>query len=113
MIGPPDLLKDPKFKSVYYKALGAKVKESWLAKLDGPSPPTKKIKIGSTEYVFASACKNHDCADNNAVILYSAAQGAVYGKVVERRRSTLIGAPPTAVASELDRLWAAEWQQKQ
>jgi len=112
MTGPPDLLKDAKFKSAYYKALGAKVKESWLAALDGPSPPNKKIKIGSAEYVFASTCKNHDCADNNVVLLYSAAQGAVYGKVVERRRSTLIGAPPTAVASELDRLWATEWRKK-
>jgi hypothetical protein len=49
--------------------------------------------------------------DNNTVLLYSAAQGVVYGKVYRQRRSTLIGAPPLAVASELDRLWQAEWRQ--
>jgi len=37
------------------------------------------------------------------VLLCSAAQGVVYGKVYRQRRSTLIGAP--AAASELDRLW--------
>jgi len=45
------------------------------------------------------------------VLLYSAAQGVVYGKVYRQRSSTLIGAPPLAVASELDRLWQAEWRQ--
>lgn len=63
-----------------------------------------------TEYLLARACKDHDCADNNTVLLYSAAQGVVYGKVYRQRRSTLIGAPPPAVASKLDRLWQAEWR---
>jgi hypothetical protein len=113
MVGPTELLADPKFKSAYYKALGPKVKERWLAQLDGPSPPIKKIHVVGAEYIFASACKNHDCGDNNTVLLYSTAQGVVYGKIVQQRRATLIGAPPPAVASELDRLWAAEWRQKQ
>lgn len=112
MIGPPELLNDAKFKSAYYKALGAKVKESWLTTLDGPAPPIKKIKVAGTEYLFASACKNHDCADNNTVLLYSAAQGIVYGKVVQQRRASLIGAPPPVVAAELERLWLSEWRQK-
>jgi hypothetical protein len=64
-----------------------------------------------TEYLLASACKDHDCADNNAVLLYSAVQGVVYRKVYRQRRATLIGAPPPAVASESDRLWQAEWRQ--
>ena len=59
-IGPPDLLRDPKFKSAYYKGLGPKVKENWLADLDGTAPELKKVKVGGTEYVLASACKNHD-----------------------------------------------------
>lgn len=112
MTGPTDLLNDSKFKSAYYKALGPKVKETWLAKLDGPAPLLRKIKVAGTEYVLASACKNHDCGDNNTVLLYSAAQGVVYGKIVQQRRATLIGAPPPAVASELERLWLAEWRQK-
>jgi hypothetical protein len=107
------LLMDPKFKFAYYKALGPMIKEDWLAKLDGPAPLNKKVKVGGTEYVLASACKNHDCADNNTVLLYSAAQGVVYGKIVQQRRAKLIGTPPPAVAAELDRLWIAEWRQKQ
>jgi hypothetical protein len=46
-------------------------------------------------------------------LLYSVAQGVVYGKIVQQRRATLIGTPPPAVAAELDRLWIAEWRQKQ
>lgn len=106
------LLMDPSFKSAYYKALGPKVKESWLAKLDGPSPLNKKIKVAGSEYVLASSCKNKDCAENNTVLLYSAAQRVVYGKIYERGNSTLIGSPPPAVASELDRLWVSEWRRK-
>jgi len=107
---PPELLQDAKFKSIYYRALGPNVKEPWLAELDGPAPPVKKVTIGGIEYLLASACKNHDCADNNAVLLYSAAQGAVYGKILRQRRASLIGAPPPAMAAELDRLWTAEWR---
>jgi hypothetical protein len=111
IIGPPELLQDPKFKSIYYKALGPKVKEPWLAQLDGPAPPVKKIAVAGTEYLFASACKNHDCGDNNTVLLYSPTQSVVYGKIVQQRRASLIGAPPPAVVAELDRLWALEWRQ--
>lgn len=111
VIGPPELLLDPKFKSIYYKALGAKVKEPWLAQLDGPAPPVKKISVAGTEYLLASACKNHDCGDNNTVLLYSPVQGVVYGKILQQGRASLLGAPPAAIAVELDRLWAAEWRQ--
>ena len=111
MVNPWDLLQDPKFKSAYYRALGPKVKEGWLADLDGPATPTTKMNVAGNEYVFAKSCKNHDCGDNNVVMLYSAAQGKVYGKVFERRRASFIGNPSPAVAAELDRLWLAEWRQ--
>lgn len=111
MTNPWDLLKDPKFKSAYYRALGSKVKESWLADLDGPATPTTKINVAGNEYVFAKSCKNHDCGDNNVVLLYSPAQGKVYGKIFDRRRALLIGAPSAALAAELDRLWVTEWRQ--
>jgi len=111
IIGPPELLQDSKFKLLYYKALGPKVKEPWLAEIDGPAPPVKKITVAGTEYLFASACKNHDCGDNNTVLLYSPAQGVVYGKIVQQRRASLIGGPPPAIRAELDRLWAAQWRQ--
>jgi hypothetical protein len=106
------LIVNPKFKAVYYKALGPKVKERWLARLDGPSPLMKHVSVAGTEYVLASSCKNHDCAENNTVLLYSASKGIVYGKIFENGVSTLIGAPPPAVASELERLWLSEWRSR-
>lgn len=112
MLGPTALLKDPKFRSLYYRALGPKVSEAWLAKLDGPAPPMKRVKVVSVDYTLASACKNHDCGDNNAVLLYSPNRSVVYGKIFQRGRTTLIGAPPPAVAAELDRLWLAEWRSR-
>jgi hypothetical protein len=108
---PWDLLSDRKFKSAYHKVLGPKVREDWLATLDGPAVPTSKINVAGSEYVFASSCKNHDCADNNVVLLYSPTLGKVYGKVFDRRRASLIGNPPAPVVAELDRLWVATYRQ--
>lgn len=104
------LVQDPTAKAAYYKALGPLVREPWLASLDGPSPQNKPLKLAHTEFILASACKNHDCADYNTVLLYSAAENVVYGKVFQRGRSTLIGAPPPAVATALEKLWKAEWR---
>jgi len=109
---PWDLLADPKFKSAYFKALGAHINEDWLTHLDGPATPNRKLTVAGQEYLFAKSCKNHDCSDNNLVLLYSADRGVVYGKLLLRRRGSLIGDPPPAVATELDRLWAAEWRQR-
>jgi len=103
-------LKDPKFKSVYYKALGPIVSENWLATLDGPATPNSKMTVAAHEYLFDKSCKNPDCSDNNLVFLCSAARGVVNGKLLLRRRGSLIGNPATAVSRELDRLWAAEWR---
>jgi hypothetical protein len=104
------ILLDPKAKKAYYKALGPLVKEPWLANLDGPSKENRKVMVDGKEYLLAISCKNHDCYDNNTVLLYSAAQGILYGKIHQGGKSTLIGAPPPAVASELERLWAAQWR---
>jgi len=62
--------------------------------------------------VLAAVCKNHDCADNNTVLLYSASKGVVYGTIYERGKSTLTGEPPPAVAAELPKLWKIEWRQQ-
>ena len=113
LLGPPDLLKDQAFKRSYTKALGPLAKEPWLMKLDGPAPPVKKVQVVGREYQLASVCKNHDCADNNMVLLYAAASQTVYAKVFQRGRSTLIGAPPAPVAAELERLWTSEWRRGQ
>jgi hypothetical protein len=42
--------------------------------------------------------------------LWSGVQDVVYGKVFQRGKSTLIGAPPPAVATELERLWKTEFR---
>jgi hypothetical protein len=109
-LGASGLLYSAKAKATYYKALGPLSKEPWLAKLDGPSPQNKKVKVAGADYVLLSACKNHDCFDNNAVLLYSGAQDVVYGKVYQRGKSTLIGAPPPAVAAEFEKLWKSEFR---
>jgi hypothetical protein len=107
------LLYDPKAKATYYKALGPLSKESWLARLDGPSSENKPVKVAGADYVLVSTCKNHDCFENNVVLLYSGPQDVVYGKIYQRGKSTLIGSPPPSVAAELERLWKSEFRRQQ
>ncbi|NRF67284.1 hypothetical protein HLB44_09840 [Aquincola sp. S2] len=109
-IGPPDLLKDAKFKRAYVQALGPLAREPWLMTLDGPAPPVETVRVAGTEYQLVSVCKNHDCYDNSMVVLYAAASQKVVGKVFQRGRSTLIGAPPPPIAAELERLWKAAFR---
>jgi hypothetical protein len=111
-MGPTAWLKDPRFKAAYYRALGPKVKANWLAQLDGPAGPLKVVKIDGTDYMLASVCKAHDCANNNTILLYAGGSGPVFGKIQQHGAMTVIGAPPPAVALELNKLWAAEWGRK-
>jgi len=104
------MLLDPKFRAAYLHALGPRVKESWLVKMDGPSPPTRRVTVSGHEYVLVCTCKDHDCGDTNAVILYSSEFQVVYGKIYQHGRSTLIGVPPAATARELERLWKEQWR---
>ena len=104
------LLYNEKAKATYYKALGPLSREEWLAKLDGPSSENRRIKVAGADYFLLATCKNRDCYDNSTVLLYSQAQDVVYGKVYQRGKSTLIGAPPPAVAAELERLWKTEYR---
>lgn len=68
--------------------------------------------MAGAEYPVVSVCKPHDCEDHNTVLLYDAAQGTVMGKVYEARRGALIGNPPPALASEIEKLWVSEWRRK-
>jgi hypothetical protein len=104
------LLYNEDVKATYYKALGPLVKQSWLSRLDGPSREFRPVQVAGAEYMLGGTCKNHDCHDNTVLLLWSGAQRVVYGKVVQKGKSTLIGAPPLAVAAELDRLWKAEFR---
>jgi len=104
-------LAEPEFKRLYRQALGSRVNVAWLAGMAGPGTPQKSLRIGDTEYVQMAFCKAHDCGDNNAVLLYARSAGKLYGLVFEGGRNrTLIGQPPPPVASQLDRLWRAEWR---
>ena len=77
-----------------------------------PAPPVKGHQVAGVTYQLVHVCKNHDCADNNLLFLYSAEQNVLYGLVYQKGRTTLVGAPPPAVASELPKLWKKEWRQQ-
>ncbi|HZQ90799.1 MAG TPA: Ivy family c-type lysozyme inhibitor [Terriglobales bacterium] len=109
----PGLLQDRKAKAAYYRALGPLTRVPWLAQLDGPSPQNRKVVVAGKEYILAGACKNHDCADNNVLILYHEPLGVVYGKVFSGRRDMLIGRPPMLLAIEIEKLWRQQWRQGQ
>ena len=111
-LGPPELLRDAKFREPYVKALGPLAKEDWLMQLDGPAPPVKHHQVAGLSYQLVNVCKNHDCADNNLTLLYAPGTQTVYAKLLLRGQPTLLGAPPAVVAAELERLWKAEWRQK-
>ena len=107
---PWEYLQEPAFKNAYMKALGPKSKTPWLAKRDGPAPQDKFITVAGERYVMNSFCKNHDCNNNSAVLLYSSEKKAVYGTIYEKGKTTLIGDPPAPVSTELARLWKKEWR---
>lgn len=104
------LLYNAQAKATYLKALGPLAKQPWLAKLDGPSREYRPVKVAGADFMLGGTCKNHDCYDHTIVLLWSGAQNVVYGKVVQKGKSTLIGAPPPAVAGELEKLWKAEFR---
>jgi hypothetical protein len=104
------LLYNAKAKEIYYKSLGPLVKEPWLAKLDGPSSEGQAMKVATDDYVMLYTCKNHDCYDNNVVLLWSGVQNVVYGKVNQKGKSTLIGNPSPAVAAELEKIWKKQFR---
>ena len=108
-LGASGLLYNPQAKAAYMKALGPLAKEPWLAKLDGPSPQNRPVKVANSDFVLVAACKNRDCEQNSTVLLWSAPD-VIYGKVYQRGKSTLIGSPPSAVAGEFDKLWKTEWR---
>jgi hypothetical protein len=104
------LLYNAQAKAIYYKALGPLASQPWLAKLDGPSREFRPVKVAGDDYMLGGTCKNHDCHDNTVVLLWSGVHNVVYGKVVQKGKSTLIGSPPPAVAAELDKLWKSEFR---
>ena len=107
--GAAEYAMDPAFAAPYKKALGKYGSEHWLVALEGPGPETKKVTIAGTEYVVLQACKDHDCADNNTTLLWSADKKSVYGKVRVAGKSALIGNPPKEIQKDLGELWWKTW----
>ena len=105
-----EYLKEPAFKSAYMKALGTKANTPWIAKRDGPAPEDKFVTVAGQRYVRNAFCKSNDCNNNSAVILYSPEKKVVYGTIYEKGKTTLIGDPSEAVATELSALWKKEWR---
>lgn len=95
----------PAASAAYDRAIEPLEAEPWLVSLDGPSALNQVVVVDAVQYVLASACKNHDCAENNLVLLYSAEQDRVYGLVFRNGSSTLIGAPPPSLARALETFW--------
>jgi len=106
------VIASPTFKSIWRKALGADAREPWLAQMNGPAPPPRWVNVAGSRYAFNAFCKAHDCFDNSAVQLYAPETGVVYALVHRVNRDTLVGNPPPPIASELQRLWKAEWRQQ-
>ncbi len=111
LVTTADLLKDPKFRSAYRSALGAKAGQKWLSAMSN-SAPVSRLTLAGEDFQLATPCKPHDCADNNLLLLYSPARGQVYGKLYEKGRTTLLGAPSAAMGAELERLWKKEFRQQ-
>lgn len=108
--GPPDLLRDARFRAAYRQALGPMAGEPWLARMDGPAPALRQVALGGVDYTLAAVCKPHDCADHNMIVLWAPGSGSLIGLVQQRGRKTLLGEPPATLARRIDGLWAREFR---
>lgn len=99
------ILTDPAAKAAYDAALGPWRREPWLADLDGPSALNELLTVDGEDYLLASACKNHDCAEHNVVLLYSAARARMYGMINQLGIATFIGEPSPVLSLALGRAW--------
>jgi hypothetical protein len=107
----PDAVR---FKTALRHALGAKMNEKWVLPMIGmPGADTPTLKLGGTVYQEITACKPHDCYDNNLLLLYEPDSGAVYGKVVMKTVPSVVGGPPPALASEIEKRWRVHWRSGQ
>jgi hypothetical protein len=106
-----DPLNHPRLKQAYLKALGARASLPWLAKLEGPGPERKRVRVDGADYTQVAVCKPHDCYDNSALVLFSIENGVVYGKVLDRQAPLVIGAPSPSMAAALEQRWRGEFRQ--
>lgn len=105
-------LADRGLRSAWLAALGPRVREPWLARLEGPTIGPRPERVGAGSQRFVAVCKPHDCADHNLVLLYDPARGSVAALLQERGRFSRLGSADAATAAALERLWRAEWQRR-
>jgi Inhibitor of vertebrate lysozyme (Ivy) len=109
---PAALAQGPAMQKAWRAALGAKENDRWLVRREGPAPEPQWVTVDGTRYVLHAFCKPHDCHDNNAIALYDQGSGRIFGLVQRNGKNTLVGAPPQALAPQLDKLWREQWRQK-
>ena len=109
---PAALAQGPAMQKAWRAALGTRENDRWLVRREGPSPEPQWVTVDGTRYLLHAFCKPHDCHDNNAIALYDQGSGRIYGLVQRNDRNTLVGAPPQALAPQLERLWREQWRQK-
>lgn len=109
---PAALAQGPAMQKAWRAALGAKENDRWLVRREGPAPEPQWVTVAGTRYVLHAFCKPHDCHDNNAIALYDQGSGRIYGLVQRSGKNVFVGAPPQALAPQLDKLWREQWRQK-
>ncbi len=108
--GAAAMMKEKNFRTAYSKTMGPRMRERWIAVLDGPAPPNRTVTLAGQEFVQVAACKAHDCAENNLLVLWSAPKKRMYGLVRQAGVNALLGAPPTDLTPEVTRLWQETWR---
>lgn len=112
---PAALAQGPAMQKAWRGALdvlGTRENDRWLVQREGPAPEPQWVTVDSTRYLLHAFCKPHDCYDNNAIALYDQGSGRIYGLVQRDGRNRLVGAPPPALAPQLEKLWREQWRQK-
>jgi len=99
---PWHMLKDSEFKRAYYAVLGERVKERWLARLDGPANPIDELQQGNEKVVIFNACKPHNCDVSSAVVLYVPEKKKVYIRLYDSGTTSYLGKPSKQVRAFLD-----------
>jgi hypothetical protein len=106
------LIKNPEFKQSYLKALGDKRKESWIAKLNGPSSEVAHKTIAGDDYIVGHSCMPHNCGTYNLIFFYSANKKQVFVKLNEEGESSILGKPTPKIEEELNAYYEHYFSEK-